>query len=203
MSSLVINAYDALVLRKPKLVLVLLLSILAFFAYHTKDFKLDASADALLLEDDADLDLFRKIHNRYPTNDLMIVTYTPDKDLFSESALEPLKRLREELRKVSIVDSVFSILDAPLFKSSNVPIQELLENIPSLETDGIDRDRAKDELVNSPIYRELIISADGQTTALLLSLTEEKEFNSLLKSRNNMRAKRRNAGLSAEETKTL
>ena len=203
MTSFITHAYDSLVLGKPKLTLVFLLSILVFFGYHTKDFKLDASADALLLEDDADLDLFRKIHERYPSSDLLIVTYTPNVDLFSDQALKPLDKLREELKKVASVDSVFTILDAPVFNSTDGPVQELLDNIPSLEKPGIDRARAKDELINSPIYRELIISADGQTTALLLELVEEKEFNSLLKSRNELRTKRRNSSLSVEETQTL
>jgi predicted RND superfamily exporter protein len=203
MTSRTREAYDTLVLGKPKLVLALLLSILVFFGYHTRDFKLDASADALLLEDDADLDLFRKIHQRYPSSDLLIVTYTPDKDLFSDKALAPLKQLREELKKVASVDTVFTILDAPLFNNSDVPVQELLDNIPSLEKPGVDRAKAKDELINSPIYRELIISADGKTTALLLGLVEEKRYNRLLKSRNDLRAKRRNTGLSAKETQDL
>ena len=122
MTSRTVQAYDTLVLHNPKLVLVVLLSILVFFGYYTKDFKLDASADSLLLEDDVDLNLFRKIHQRYPSSDLLVVTYTPDKDLFSDEALEPLKQLREELKKVTSVDTVFTILDAPLIKSSDVPI---------------------------------------------------------------------------------
>ena len=203
MTSRTAQAYDTLVLHNPKSVLVVLLSILVFFGYHTKDFKLDASADSLLLEDDEDLKVFRKIHERYPSNDLLVVTYTPDKDLFSDQALEPLKQLREELRKVTSVDTVFTILDAPLFKSSDVPFQELVNDIPSLETPGIDRVNAKDELLNSPIYRELIVSADGRTTTLLLGLAEEQQYNSLLKSRDELRAKQRNTGLSVEETQSL
>ena len=151
MTSRIVQAYDKLVLTNPKLVLVLLLSILVFFGYHTKDFKLDASADSLLLEDDADLKLFRKIHARYPSNDLLIVTYTPNEDLFSDQALEPLKQLREELKKVGSVDTVFTILDAPLFNSSDESIEEMIEDMPSLEKPGIDRAKAKDELINSPI----------------------------------------------------
>ena len=203
MTSRIVQAYDTLVLRKPRLALVFLLSILVFFGYHTKDFKLDASADALLLEDDRDLDLFRKIHERYPSSDLLVVTYSPDKELFSDQALEPLKQLREDLKKVASVGTVFTILDAPLFNSSDGPVKELLDNIPTLEKPGVDRAKAKDELVNSPIYRELIISADGRTTALLLGLVEEKHYNRLLKSRNELRAKRRETGLSDEETQSL
>ena len=113
MTSRTEQVYDTLVLHNPKLVLVVLLSILVFFGYHTKDFKLDASADSLLLEDDSDLNLFRKIHERYPSGDLLVVTYTPDNDLFSDQALEPLKRLRGELKEVTSVNTVFTILDAP------------------------------------------------------------------------------------------
>ena len=197
------QAFDDLVIHKPKLVLAVLLSILVFFGYHTKDFKLDASADSLLLEDDADLKLFRQINERYPSNDLLVVTYTPEQDIFSDQTIEALKKLRGELKKVSSVDSVFTILDAPLFKSSDAPFAILINDIPNLEKPGIDRAKAKAELINSPIYRELIISADGGTTALLLRLVEEKRYNRLLKSRNELRSKQRNAGLSGKEKQTL
>jgi len=203
MTSRTVQAYDTLVLHKPKLVLVVLLSILVFFGYHTKDFKLDASADSLLLEDDVDLKVFRKIHQRYPSRDLLVVTYTPDKDLFSDQALESLKQLREELKKVTSVETVFTILDAPLFKSSDVPITEMIDDVPSLEKPGVDRAKAKDELLNNPIYRELIVSADGRTTALLLGLVKDQQYNNLLQSRNELRAKKRNTGLSVKETQTL
>ena len=203
MASLTAQAYDTLALGKPKLALVFLLSILVFFGYHTKDFKLDASADTLLLEDDADLKVFRKIYERYPSSDLLIVTYTPEKDLFSDQALEPLRQLRGELEKVAGVDTVFTILDAPLFDSSDQDVQNMLEDMPSLEKSGIDRAKARDELVNSPIYRDLIISVDGRTTALLLELAPSVQYNRLLKSRDDLREKKQQTGLSAVETQTL
>jgi hypothetical protein len=203
MTSRIVQAYDILVLRNPKFVLVVLLSILVFFGYHTQNFTLDASADSLLLEDDADLNVFRSIHERYPSSDLLVVTYTPEKDLFSDQALEPLKQLREELKKVASVDTVFTILDAPLFNSSDQDIQEMIADMPSLEKPGIDRAKAKDELVNSPIYRDLIVSGDGRTAALLLGLVEDEQYNRLLKSRDALRTTRRNTGLSADEARAL
>ena len=203
MKSRTVWTYDTLVLCNPKLILIVLLSILFFFGYHTKDFKVDASADSLLLENDVDLNLFREIHARYPSSDLLVVTYTPEKDLFSDQALSPLKKLREELKNVTIVDTVFTILDAPLFKSSDVPIQDLVDNIPTLEKSDIDRTKAKDELVNSPIFRDLIVSADGRTTSLLLGLVEDGQYNRLLKSRNELREKQLHTGLFADEKRTL
>ena len=203
MTSRIAQVYDALVLRHPKPVLAALLAILVFFGYHARDFRLDASADSLLLEDDADLDLYRKIRDRYPGSALLVVTYGPEADLFSDRALEPLKRLRDELKEVDGVASVFTILDAPLLASSDVPLQELIEDVPSLEKPGVDRARASEELRTSPIYRNLVVSADGRTTALLLELAGDPNLDGLLKERNELRAKRRGAGLSDEEARTL
>jgi uncharacterized protein len=197
------RAYDALVLHRPKSVLVVLILILAFFGYHTKDFRLDASADSLLLEDDVDLRIFREIHRRYPSNELLIVTFTPDGDLFSDKALETVSQLRGELQEVTSVDSVFTLLGAPLFGSSDGPLSQVIEDLPSLESPEVDRDRAREELLNSPIYRDLIVSADGQTTALLLRLVEDEHNTRLFRTRNDLRAKQRDTSLTAEEERTL
>ena len=197
-----IRAYETL-LQNPKMVLCVLLSILIFFGYQTRDFELDASADSLLLEGDADLELVRSIQERYPSNELLIVTYTPQDDLFSSASLEHLKSLRGELEKVNGVDSIFSILDAPLFNSSDTDIQKMINNLPSIEMTGVDRSRAKKELVNSPIYRDLIVSGDGSTAALLLSLSESEKFNQLIKSRDNLRMRKRNSGLTNQEVESL
>ena len=197
------QAYDALVLNHPKSVLLVLFTVLIFFGYHAKDFRLDASADSLLLEDDVDLMVFRSIQERYPSGDLLVVTFTPDADLFSDEMLDYLDQLRGELEQVGSVDNVFTILDAPLLNVSDKPFTEMINDIPSLEKPGGDRGKAKEELLNSPIYQELIVSADGRTTALLLELAEEPEYNSLLQIRNMLRTKEREAGLSINEKKAL
>jgi len=195
--------YDILILRNPKLVLVTLLAILVFFAYFTKDFRLDASADSLLLEDDQDLATFRDIHQRYPSGDLLIVTYSPENDLFSDEALGTIKQLREKFRTVESVESVFTLLDAPLLKSSDQSFTEMLDDIPNLEKPFVDRAQARTELLASPIFSELIISADSKTTALLLVLKEEEKFNALGRARNELRTKQRSKGLSETERDNL
>ena len=132
--------------------------IFVFFVYHAKDFSLDASADSLLLENDSALSTFRMLQQRYPSNDLLIVTYTPTEELFSDTALDKLKSLRDELKLISGIDTILTILDAPLVKSSNVPLTEMINNIPTLEKPNVERGKASDELLNSPVYKNLIIS---------------------------------------------
>ncbi len=119
------KVYDRIVLGHPIVVLIVLLLLLSFFSYHAKDFKLDASPDTLLLEDDKDLKIFREINTRYNIKEFLFVTFTPNEDLFSEGSLKILKELREELKTLERVDSVVSLLDIPLLKTSGLELSEI------------------------------------------------------------------------------
>ena len=180
------RAYQRFFLTRPRVTLALLFALLAFFAYHAKDFELDASADSLLLEDDEDLHLLRQLDARYETRSFLIVTFNPYADLFSDEVLSHLGRLRDELRSLEDVDSAMSILDAPLVKSSDVSLQEMADDVPTLESPTIDRERALEELTESPIYRDLILSRDAQTTAVAVFLKRDEELSALQTARNEL-----------------
>lgn len=181
MFSNISQIYDRIVLGKPKLVLVLLFLIFAFFASFLQKFQLDASSDSLLLESDEDLRIFREVSERYETRDFLFVTFTPHKDLFSEEVLDQIKLLRDELSGLPRVGSVISILDVPLVKIIGGKLSDVAKNFRTLEDKSVDRAKAKEELQQSPIFQELIMSADAGTTALMLNLKINEEFSRLLK----------------------
>ena len=176
MTATLAATYRRHLLGRPRSVLVVLTLILLGVGGHARDFRLDASADSILLESDPDLKRFREVQKRYRTQDLLVVTFTPAAELFSDASLATLGSLRDALAGVEGVDNVTTILDVPLLESSDVPVSELTEDIPTLETPGVDRARAKEELSRSPIFRELILSADARTTALLLSMEDDPEL---------------------------
>jgi predicted RND superfamily exporter protein len=171
-------------LTHPRTVLAILCALLVFFALHARDFELDASADSLLLEDDRDLQLARQVGARYGSRDLLIVTFSPHGILFEDEALGHLARLRDELELVPGVDSVSTILDVPLVLSSDLPLRELAGNLQTLESPQVDRTRAIDELTTSPVFRDLIVSRDKLTTAVLIYLERDEAFASLQQLRN-------------------
>ncbi len=159
--------------------LVVLALILLAVGGHARDFRLDASAESILLEGDPDLRRFREVQKRYRTQDLLVVAFTPNSELFSDASLATLATLRDALADVEGVDSVTTILDVPLLESSDVSVSELTENVPTLETPGVDPARAREELSRSPVFSELILSADARTTALLLAMEDDAELESL------------------------
>ncbi len=203
MRQIIQTLYTATVLKRPIVVCALLACILCFFAVYTKDFKLNASADALLLNDDPDLILFREVAARYTTKDFLIVTFTPYEDLFSVNSLEQIKNLRDQLRKLPTAESVISLVDVPLVLQVEGSISDLVDNVRTLESDGIDLTKARQELLNSPIYKELIISEDGTTTAIQINLKDQPDLRALQKQRALLLLKKQNHQLTATETTTL
>lgn len=197
------NIYVATVLNRPIIVCILMAVILAFFAVHTKDFKLDASADSLLLDDDKDLELFREIAERYATRDFLFITFTPNDDLFSPATLLQITNLRNELRELEPVESVVSLVDVPLVRQVEGSISEVADNVRTLEGGDVDLVKAKQEMMSSPIYKELNISEDGATTAIQVNLKDHPEFRELQKQRNELLFKDKDQGLSAEEQDNL
>jgi len=205
MKNTLLRIYDRVVLEHPVLTLLVASCILVFFALQVPKFKLDASDDSLVLENDADLYYHRQISERYGGNDILVVAYTAKDNLFSPSTLADLKSLRDELRQLKGVRSVTTILDVPLLLTSGVTMMDLADadKLRTLENSPVEKSIALAEFHDNPLYRGRLVSPDGQTTALLLSLPIDKENKDLLKRRFKLREKKYKNELSAGEAEEL
>ncbi len=197
--SLIYQFYDHVILKWPKWVILALLLTVAFLGYHAKDFTLDASTETLLLEGDQDLIYLRQVTKRYGSQDFVIVTYAPQQDLFSDVVLERITKLKDELENLPRVESVFSIINAPLLQSPPIPIKELAGQIPTLKSPSVDRELAKIELTESPIYSNFLVSADLKITALIVNLKKDTILQDLLSQREQIRVMHQNNSLTATQ----
>ncbi len=186
-----------------RIVLLLALLLLAFLAWQAPKIKFDASADSLVLQGDTALDYAREVNERYASEDFLLVTYEPDAELFSEPVLEVVRQLRDELAAVETVSSVFSILDAPLLYSPPVTVDGIADGLPVLLDEGVDRELAAREFLDSPIYRGLLTNADNSVTALLVNLQRDDKYFALLQARDSLRAKQRAGTLDPEQAGQL
>jgi predicted RND superfamily exporter protein len=140
---------------------------------NINNFKLDASADTLILDDDKDLKLFREINDRYQSNEFLILTVTDkNKDIFANETLEYIHNLTLEIEDFANVQSVTAITNIPLVSSSKKPLTELINDIPNIFSKDIDPELAQQEILTSPIYKDLVISKDAKTTAMQVTLKE-------------------------------
>ena len=195
--------FDRLVLKYPKAIILCLLIVVGFLGYQARRFRLDASAETLVLENDESLRYSRVISSRYGQRSFLVLTYTPRDDLFSPDTLSTLGRLRDDLLALEDVESVLSILDVPLLESPPVSIKELTGDLPTLESATADREMARIELRQSPIYQNLLISSDLKTTALLVYLSDDDFFRGLLEQRNELQRKKDTGSLTPAERSEL
>ncbi|MEX2491380.1 MAG: MMPL family transporter [Nitrospirales bacterium] len=205
MESGFLRYYKKTVIERPASTLLVFLLIVGLFGYHGSDLKLDASAESIVLENDPDLRYYRSTRAVYGSDDFVIITYTPTDDLLSPSSLAHLKSLRDDLRQVARVSSVVTILDVPLLNSPKVSIAELTDNaeVRTLETPGVDKELARKEFLESPIYQNNLVSPNGQTTALLVTFKRDEQYEALLTTRNRLREKKASEGLSPKESDQL
>ena len=171
--------YRRWVIDRPWPIIVLLALSIGYFGWNAKEFRLDASADSLLLEDDKDLKVFRELSERYQSSGFLVVALTPRDTLFSRSTLDGVDQLAQELAEIDGIDSVNSLLDVPLLAQGEGSLTELASGYRTLRDTDVDLRKAREELVGSPIFSELVISADGAVTALRLNVRPAPEFEKL------------------------
>ena len=198
------RVYDRIIVSHPRIWIAVMAVLVIIAGFQARHFKLDASADSLVLEHDAALHYYRAISKHYGSDDFLVITYTPSDTLWSSESLKTLKGLKEDLLQLERIESVVSILDVPLLNSPRIGLSDLSDPFRTLETPGIDLHLAQQEFLNSPIYRKLLMSPDGNTTALLAYFKRDDTYFSLLERRNDLRDKKRTLGrLTDAEAETL
>ena len=179
------KVYKAIITDYAKISITIICLVLAYFLYFSKDFKLDASSDSLLLESDKDLKYLREVNERYGSKDYLVLTYTPIASFTDEETIINLQFFKSKIEKLEWVDSVITIIDVPLLKNSNAPLMERLKNYKTLSYPEIDKKRGFNEIINSPIYKDYVISADGKTSGIVVYLKQDKKLNEFIKIKNN------------------
>ena len=198
------HIYLQYILNYPKHVIVLMLLMLGIMITNIPNFKLDASADSLILENDKDLAKYRNIIQDYGTNDFIVMTLSPNNgDIFDEENISIIKSLKNRILSIGNVESVISLIDVPLVESSDTPLIEMINNVPTLLSNNTDKIKAKKEILDSPIYKNLIISEDGTTTALQINLSSNPELLELNKIKASLVSKKINGDITSLELMRL
>ena len=175
------NIYKKIVIDFSKITLLFLAILISFSFYHAKNFNLDASSDALLLEGDKDLKYLREINSRYGSKDFLVLTYTPVTSFAEKETILNLQLLKSKVEKLTWVDSVVTIIDVPLLKSTDESLMDRLKNYKTLAYPEIDRKKGFEEIINSPIYKNYVISEDGKTSGIVVYLKKDERLAEFIK----------------------
>ena len=197
------NMFFNFVLKKSILGITLLLIIAGFFVSQIPNFQLDASSDSLVLEGDENLAFYQRVKKNYGSDDYLVISYQVKDDLLDPQQLDHLSRFKQALKTIQQVKSVTSILDVPLFRSPPLSLVDLANENITLENGNANLALAANEFKTSPLYRDNLVSKDGKTTAILVTLKDNKRFQELRETRDQMRNERINETLNKDQLSKL
>ena len=191
--------YKKIVIDFSKITLFLIITSIGFSIYHAKNFNLDASSDALLLEGDPDLKYLREVNQTYGSKDFLVLTYSPASSFTEKDTILDLELLKSKIEKLNWVDSVITLIDVPLLKSTDEGLMDRLRNYKTLSYPEIDRERAFKEILESPIYKNYVISEDGKTSGIVVYLKKDKRLEDFIKIKDKFYDQSISTGFSKEE----
>ena len=174
----------SLITEHSKKNLFLLFSLTFLIAFGISNFKLDASSDTLLLENDPDLKLYRENTEKYGSNDFLIVTFSPYQELLSKPSIILIKDIVKKISSLDRVENVLSLLDVPLLENNpNVSLSDVADSVETLNSESINIDLAKRVFSSNPVYQNLLISEDLNTTAFQVTLKRNLNYETLINER--------------------
>ena len=192
--------FEVTALAHPRTVFIIILALICILGYQATKLEIDASTETLIMENDEDLRITREISNRYRSPNPLFITYTPKtQDLLSDQSLSDIQSLKAGLLEIEQIESATTILDVPLLESPPRPVKEMIKNIVTLETAGVDKALAKKELLSSPIYQDNLVSLDFKTTALVANLYTDEIATDFITRRDALRKKQTSATLTPQE----
>ncbi len=173
--------YQNFILKNPKSIFIILIVALMNFGFYSKDFRLDASSETLLIEGDPDLKYLNEISDRYGSKEFLILTYTPKEGMITNTSINNLLSLKYKLQSLDWVHNVITLLDIPLLDNSEAPLQERLENFKTLKDENVDRERGFKEIISSPVFRNFVISEDGKTSGIIVYIKKDNHLKDIEK----------------------
>jgi len=175
--------YQQLILKYPLHVLIVMLLGIALCGTNVSKLEIDASAETLLLDDDKDLAFLRTVEKRFKNEEMLIIAYQPNDALLSDESIARLKSLSNALTQLPMVESVDSLLTAPLLYSPLTDMASLLSETRTLVSHDINRTLAKHEFLTSPLYKESLVNKDFTISAILIHLVKDTQYTTLLEKR--------------------
>ena len=164
------SIYKNIILKNPKTILIFIILTALFFGYNSKDFRLDASSETLLIEGDPDLKYLQEINEKFGSKDFLVLTLTPNESIISDNVINNILSLKYKIQSLDWVHNVITILDIPLLDSSDEPLMDRIKNYRTLKDENIDRERGFNEIASSPVFKNFVISEDKTTTGIIVNI---------------------------------
>ena len=172
----VIQNYFCQIKKFPKLSSLILVAIISIASLGLSNFRFDASSETLVLDSDSAFNAYEQVNERFGSSEFLVVAISNEGKSFDINFLSDFQGFTNKLNALESVESVVSILDAPLLEQPKVPLLKVGNNDKYLLKDQVDLGLALKEFNNSPIFNNLILNERGDIFAIQVNLFNDVDF---------------------------
>ena len=130
----------------------------------------------MLIEGDPDLKYLQEINEKFGAKEFLVLTLTPKEEITSQNTINNILSLKYKIQSLNWVHNTITILDIPLLNSSDEPLMDRIKNFRTLKDDNIDKERGFQEILNSPVFKNFIISEDSKTTGIIVNIKPKEKL---------------------------
>ncbi|GAA0858622.1 efflux RND transporter permease subunit [Aliiglaciecola litoralis] len=169
------NKLAQLLIRHGKWTLFLFSIMAVVAAYFTQQFRIDASADTLLVKDNKLYIETQVMNQKFSPDEFILVAYQPKQhELFSSKTFEDIQQLSAAFSKLPRVKSVTHILNVPLLSLSSSLSADLDPNNYTWESQHYSAQQMKDVFTDHPLFTDLLVN-QGQTATAIQIIFEKNQ----------------------------
>ena len=155
-------------LEYPKITLSLLATVTVLFASYLSDLKMDFSIEQLFSQNDPVIDRFMTFREEFDGVDNIIYLFYETEDPFSYDNLVNNRKMIEVFESINGVNNVTSLTNIELFTDGgDYLLSPVYESIPK-SLDSLES--SKDQILNSNLLKNYLISDDGAIAAILIEI---------------------------------
>lgn len=150
--------------------------LIIFSIYLSKDIKLDASSDTLILQNNKTFEYYKYYNKIFPSKNFLILAIKSKKKI-DEEYIKNINDINEDLSKLSNIESTLSIVDLPILLLNNKKISNLAnQNIDNINNSDYKLKNILNEFSTSPLFKDQIINTDENISSIIVYIKENSKF---------------------------
>lgn len=171
------NNFAAVITRFSKWILVAFILLAAVLAWFSQNFKIDASAETLLLKNNRLYIETQLMNKRFSPQEFILVAYeAKDSAIFSEQTFQNINQMMGKFKELQRVDSVTSILNVPLLSLMPKLDPDLNPDDLTWQTQRYSADKMKSVFTDHPLYTDLLVNQKQSATAIQVVFKSNPEL---------------------------
>ncbi|WP_040522057.1 MMPL family transporter [Aliiglaciecola lipolytica] len=169
--------FAQLLIRQSKWILLFFVVLAVVAAYFAQRFRIDASADTLLVKDNKMYIETQVMNQKFSPDEFILVAYEPKQhELFSDKTFTHIQELSNAFSALPRVKTVTHILNVPLLSNASSLGSDLDPDNYSWESQRYSNQEMQKVFSEHPLFEDLLVNQDQTATAIQVVFKKNQQL---------------------------